>query len=314
MNIWTEEEINILKNNYKTMYDKDLAKLIPNHSLSSIATKRKDLGLHHDNPFRKKYTFSDVVNEIQKRGYELISDSSEYVNAAEQTIRYICPKHRDVGIQYTSLGHLKEGKGCWHCGLERTVNSKTKDLHDFESSAKSMCDQCDFEYIGVDRLNINGKNKVCIKFICNKHRAIGVQHMTYHNMFRDNVTSCKYCVDNKKYKFSYGEKAIKLFLDKNNYMYIQQYCFDDCRDKTYLPFDFYIPHKNAIVEYDGQHHYYPINFNGMDNNEAESCWISTITHDQIKNDYCTKNNIKLIRIPFWEQKNIDSILYEELIA
>ena len=34
--------------------------------------------------------------------------------------------------------------------------------------------------------------------------------------------------------------------------------------------------------------------------------------DTIKNDYCKKNNINLIRIPYWEFDNIEKILNREL--
>ena len=35
--------------------------------------------------------------------------------------------------------------------------------------------------------------------------------------------------------------------------------------------------------------------------------------DSIKTKYCKDNNIKLIRIPYWDFKNIDTILTKELI-
>ena len=34
--------------------------------------------------------------------------------------------------------------------------------------------------------------------------------------------------------------------------------------------------------------------------------------DNIKTQYCQQNNIKLIRIPYWEFKNIENILIKEL--
>ena len=35
--------------------------------------------------------------------------------------------------------------------------------------------------------------------------------------------------------------------------------------------------------------------------------------DNIKNDFCEKNNIKLIRIPYWDINNIEKILEKEII-
>ena len=30
--------------------------------------------------------------------------------------------------------------------------------------------------------------------------------------------------------------------------------------------------------------------------------------DKIKNDYCINNNINLLRIPYWEKQNIETII------
>lgn len=38
----------------------------------------------------------------------------------------------------------------------------------------------------------------------------------------------------------------------------------------------------------------------------------TQTRDSIKNKYCEDNGIKLLRIPYWDFKNIDEILSKEL--
>lgn len=133
-------------------------------------------------------------------------------------------------------------------------------------------------------------------------------------MNRDNITGCKYCLDNKKYKFSKGEQRIENFLQDNSYEYIKEYTFDDCRDIGLLPFDFYLTNDNVIIEFDGQHHFTPINFNGISDEEALKNFNSTQKHDRMKNDYCKKNNIELIRIPYWDYKNIEEILTKKLCS
>ena len=40
--------------------------------------------------------------------------------------------------------------------------------------------------------------------------------------------------------------------------------------------------------------------------------MSTQRNDNIKNQYCKDNNIKLVRIPYWEFDNIENILEKEL--
>ena len=41
---WTEEEINIIKNNFENMTDEELTILLPGRSKCSIECKRKKLG------------------------------------------------------------------------------------------------------------------------------------------------------------------------------------------------------------------------------------------------------------------------------
>ena len=64
-----------------------------------------------------------------------------------------------------------------------------------------------------------------------------------------------------------------------------------------LPFDFYIPKYNLIIEYDGFHHFYPVNGGG-----GEEKFKLTQENDAIKNKYCKENDITLLRIPYTDSK------------
>lgn len=106
---------------------------------------------------------------------------------------------------------------------------------------------------------------------------------------------CPKCNESK------GEKSIRKWLDSNSIKYESQKSFKDCKDKQYLPFDFYLPDYNVLIEYDGEQHYKPIeHFGGQDSFEI------TTAHDSIKNDYCKNNGILLLRIPYF--KNIEEEL------
>jgi hypothetical protein len=75
-----------------------------------------------------------------------------------------------------------------------------------------------------------------------------------------------------------------------------QKTFDDCRHKSLLQFDFYIPvpdKRGIIIEYDGAQHYVAIpNWGG------EEGLAGRVLRDGVKNTYCDENNIKLIRIRY----------------
>ena len=98
------------------------------------------------------------------------------------------------------------------------------------------------------------------------------------------------------------------YLEKINTDYEMQYRFKDCKFKYTLPFDFYLPQYNCCIEFDGKQHYQIVkHFGGLDE------FIDTKIRDTIKNIYCQQNNIKLIRIPYWEFDRIEEILEFEII-
>lgn len=103
---------------------------------------------------------------------------------------------------------------------------------------------------------------------------------------------------------SYPEEIIAKYLDEHNVDYERQKHFDDCKDQHTLSFDFYIRSINSIIEYDGELHY--IQNDGFNDLEKQQ------KHDAIKTKYCEDHNINLLRIPYWEKDNIESILADWL--
>lgn len=111
---------------------------------------------------------------------------------------------------------------------------------------------------------------------------------------------------------SKGEKYISDFLTLKNISYIPQYKFDNCKNTLPLPFDFYLPDYNMCIEYDGEQHFKVVDFSGHNKNRAEENFEKIKIRDNIKTKYCKKNNIKLLRIPYWEFDNIENILNEKI--
>lgn len=301
-NSWTDEEIEFVKENYKNMSDAEISEALLNrHTIAAISTKRKKLGYTRSN---RKYTFDDVVYEFSKTNYELISISEDYIDSAANTLKYICPIHKDEGIQYISLSHLQSGRGCYYCGRDRTETAHRLDDNINDKECYEIAQSKKFIYKGFRRMD----GLIYIDFICPNHSVIGIQSMRKGNMARDNIIGCKYCVDTKKFKFSKGERAIENVLNELGVIYVRQFIFDDCKDFRTLPFDFYLPKLNSIIEYDGEHHYMPVNFNGISEEAAEFNYERTVRHDKIKNEYCEMNGISLLRIPYSEFKNIDKLV------
>ena len=112
---------------------------------------------------------------------------------------------------------------------------------------------------------------------------------------------------------SSGEKVVRIFLENNKIKYKQYHkikgCFSQKNGKCYLlTFDFYIPSKNLVIEYDGGQHFAPVSkFGGQETFER------TVMLDGIKNKFCQDNNIKMLRIPYTKKtKEVHEILKKEL--
>lgn len=81
--------------------------------------------------------------------------------------------------------------------------------------------------------------------------------------------------------------------------------FINCRNIYPLKFDFYLSDYNLCIEYDGELHYKSIEYFG-----GEKTLKQTQINDKIKTNFCLNNDIKLIRIPYWELKSINNKLNE----
>lgn len=100
---------------------------------------------------------------------------------------------------------------------------------------------------------------------------------------------------------SWGEKIISYLLVENNIPFETEYSFSNCyhKDKNKpLRFDFFV-NNSYVIEFDGRQHF------------MENSWSSSSeklkdlqVRDQIKNKYCLKNNIPIIRIPYYYINNI----------
>lgn len=114
---------------------------------------------------------------------------------------------------------------------------------------------------------------------------------------RDHVTKSCGCI-----RDSFGEEKIKSILKINNIVFEQEKIFNDCKFlDTNRParFDFYI-NNQYIVEFDGIQHFKVTGGWG-----TKEKLLETQKHDIIKNQYCFKNNIPIIRIPYWYIDNIE---------
>lgn len=144
----------------------------------------------------------------------------------------------------------------------------------------------------LDFKNVLNPNLQILCGICGKNKF----NVSYSNYIRNGVNKCRACSQ----KESVGEKIIKDFLTNNQIRFKPEKRFDDCKDKKKLPFDFYLIDYNALIEFDGEQHYWSV--------FGEKQFQNTKRHDKIKTDYCRINNIPLLRIPYWYRDDIEEFI------
>jgi very-short-patch-repair endonuclease len=204
-----------------------------------------------------------------------------------------CEKHNYEF--YIRKGDLNKGKGCKYCGHEITSFKQTNTIEDIRKKLKIKNKNLEI----LSDTYINNLEKLNI--YCKKCDYIWEASW-------GNLQKYKIC---PKCNGSIGEKKIINFLNNNNIEYKYQYKFNECKNIKLLPFDFYLKKYNLLIEYDGEYHYLPARYSKNKNKMLEK--LEKIkNNDNIKNAFCKKYNIKLLRIPYFKLNQIEEILKKEL--
>lgn len=223
----------------------------------------------------------------EEKGYVLLTTENEYTDI-KMFVDFVCPKH---GKQTIRLEVLLRGGGCLPCAIEYRARKLSLGIDEVKVRIESINNNTWLN--PEDYINNHTTN---LKILCSCGNIFTTSFMCYE----DGTNKCSRCSQ----KESRGEEQIRKFLELNKIDFVQEKRFDDCRDKIPLPFDFYLPLYNLIIEFDGKHHYEPT--------YGEEHHMSTVKHDKIKNQYCEDNNINLLRIPYWEGNNIEDIISKQL--
>lgn len=239
---------------------------------------------------RSKKHFDKIKDICNKYGYELITKESDYTGI-KMDIQFKCEKH---GIQTMNMSNFIAGHKCYFCSYEeRGFNCRHSNDY-IEQQINSVNGNKLLNKEDYKGANVRNLRVLCGK--CNNHIFI----TSFSDYFNCKINQCRSCSS----KESVGEKRIADYLNDNQIEFVREKKFDDCRDKRALPFDFYVPQYNLLIEFDGQHHYWDVW--GKDHFEK------TQKHDKIKNQYCDTNNINLLRIPYWQGNDIKKIIQDKI--
>lgn len=192
-----------------------------------------------------------------------------------------CGNEKDVPGDILRRGESKS------CGcLQKEIASESG-----KKSAIDITGQRFGKLIALERIPSKNKNKhTRWKCLCDCGNTVSVD---LGNLMSGKSKSCGCTLSSQE------ENIIKL-LKEHNVSYEYQYEFDDLPNK---PFDFYI-NNSYIVEYDGQQHFLYTKY-GWSTKEK---LVRTHKNDLIKNEYCFKNNIPIIRIPYNKEYDFDDLI------
>jgi len=241
-----------------------------------------------------KHTREDFLRKAKeihgnKYDYSLITEEwwdENYKHGNKTQLPIICPNH---GIFYqTYHEHVIIKNNCIWCTSKlhyRDFLKKAKEIH------KNKYEYLFDEQWWIENFTSQENTKILIK--CPKH---GEFWQVVANHLRQE-SGCPKCRESK------GERKIRKYLEENNINYKYQYPIKIKNRKKSLYFDFYLPEQNIAIEFDGVFHY--------EDHPKQPLEI-TKKRDELKNQYCKENKIKLIRIPYWEYDNIEKILEKEI--
>jgi len=194
---------------------------------------------------------------------------TKYTNTT-QKIKILCKKH---GIFIQVADHHKRGSKCPECrGFRQNTESfilKSISIHDLK-----------YDYSLVDYKN----NRTPVKIICKKHGIF--EQIPKHHLTGSGCPNCK---------SSHGESKIIKILDDYKIKYKKQKTFDGCKTNKKLQFDFYLIDYNICIEFDGKQHFVNVEWFG-----GSVAFERRKILDKVKNNFCLKNNIELVRVRYDE--------------
>ena len=248
---------------------------------------------------RQKKSNDEFLQEVKRISGDEYKFLEEYAGIEEKIrVRHNCEACSNHEYK-VSPNKFLNGRRCPICNSPEKIGKMNKKTN--ERFVEEMTSLFGDEYTPVEEYEYSHK-KIKIK-----HSICGNTYEIVPSIFLGGTGMCSYCYSSR------GEKAISDFLNKVSINYKTQYRDSKCRDKQPLPFDFAVMKSGSnipclLIEYDGEQH-----FNAIDMWGGEHALKKQSERDGIKNGFCIKNNIPLLRIPYWKLGDIDEILFDELV-
>lgn len=209
---------------------------------------------------------------------------ADYMNS-QTKIEIVCPEHG--AFWQVPNSHL-QGCGCMRCARKNFGSYHKLAKEEFIKRAREIHGN-KYDYSLVDYVNSQTK----VKIICPIHGEFW-QRPALHCSRKDGCPSCHESI---------GEKTVSFWLRRHNIFFERNKRFPETGKLSY---DFYLPERDILIEYNGEQHYRPIGwFGGVKQLQVQQ------EHDERKREYAKKSGMRFIEIKYCD--DVDKILTERIL-
>jgi very-short-patch-repair endonuclease len=238
-----------------------------------------------------KLNFEKFKNEVKDGDSccEVLTDYTDYLsNKSKIKMRCKCGN-----IFYPTANNFKKGATqCKTCGYKQSGDKKRLEKDFMFDYVRSV------GYNPISHRFHDKKNILIVDCKNKNHEQYEVNFLNFYH----GKTRCPIC------NLSKGEEKVREVLTNHNIQFIREHSINGLKgiNGRKLRFDFYLELNNEhiVIEYDGEQHFKP--------KFGEYEFDRTRRNDTIKNEYCSKNNIRLLRIPYKKFDNIEEIIKDFL--
>ena len=222
--------------------------------------------------------------------------------------------HKNTGRRLKTCMTCRARHKCNQCDAKfakkYNLQQHIKVVHDKIKDHK--CDECDAKF---------ATNTKCAEHKKNLHdRVFDYECKDCKRKFNKKFNYARHLKTcNGRLKISYGDHAIMttLYDMRVGFIYNCSHELKSSPKGKYLIWDFQVSYEGkriGFIEYEGRHHFEPASFNGSYNEEkALKRLKETKKRDRMKDEYCKKNNISLLRIPYTNFGSINQIVAKWVI-
>jgi ssDNA-binding Zn-finger/Zn-ribbon topoisomerase 1 len=227
--------------------------------------------------------------EFLKKARSIHGNKFSYPQRYERATKFIritCPIHG--AFTQTPNSHLN-GHGCRKCQSQQAAERNRLTHEEFVQKALKVHGR-KFQYPETYKASVEPLLILCP--VHGRFRQAPNKHL--------NGQGCPRCME------SFGERAVSRILERRRVRFVTQHKFADCIDKRPLRFDFWLPQKNALIEYDGPQHFEARGYYG-----GQDHFTATQRRDRIKTAYARKKKIRLIRVKY-SVHDVEAFLVKKL--